>query len=168
MAAALLDVEVLMVLCRAKDEEVLDFFSIDLKEAVVVDVDFFCTFCMVLFLLTWSTSMASMLTPGWICSVVSTFSDICCWWCSWKEVRTFSTIIFKTDALLFRKFPHHHHLLIFCDGLISADSLSKPQLCCPASKLSLVGTRRGPAHSFDPVQVWFVVHLQNMTGKMYS
>lgn len=50
MAAGLLDMEVLMVFCTANDEDVLDFFSIDLKE--VVDVDVFCTLWMVLFLLT--------------------------------------------------------------------------------------------------------------------
>lgn len=50
-------------------------------------------------------------------------------------------------------FPHHHHVLILGDGLIGADSLRQPQLRSPAGQLGLVGARRGPAHSFDPVQV---------------
>lgn len=61
MAAGLLYLEDLTAFCRADDEEVLlDFFSVDLNEVVVV-VDF-CT-VWVVFLLTWRTSMASMLTP---------------------------------------------------------------------------------------------------------
>lgn len=57
-------------------------------------------------------------------------------------------------------FPHHHHVLIICNSLVSGDSLSQPQLCSPAGQLSLMGAGRGPAHSSDPVQVWLVVHLQ--------
>lgn len=44
MAAALLDEDILSVPCRVADEEetvLLDFFSMDLNEVVVVVVDFF-------------------------------------------------------------------------------------------------------------------------------
>lgn len=87
IAAALLDMDVLTVLWRAADEEedevVLDFFSMDLKvfEVVVVVVDFFWTVWKVFFLLTWRTSMASMLTPWLISSLVSTCSEVCCCCC---------------------------------------------------------------------------------------
>lgn len=60
--------------------------------------------------------------------------------------------------------PHHHHVLILCNGLVSADPLSQAQLCGPAGHFSLVRARRGPARSLDPVKVRLVVHLQQKTN----
>lgn len=58
------------------EEEEAAFLSMDLNEVVVLEeVDFFCTVWMVFFLVTWRTSMASMLTPCWISSPFSTCSE---------------------------------------------------------------------------------------------
>lgn len=51
MAATLLDLVVFWRVAEDEDEVVLDFFSMDLNEVVVV-LDFFCTVWMVFFLLT--------------------------------------------------------------------------------------------------------------------
>lgn len=53
----------------------------------------------------------------------------------------------------FEIFSHHHHVLVLCNSLLSANSLSQAQLCCSAGELSLIVPRRGPAHSFDPVLI---------------
>lgn len=51
MAATLLDLVVFWRVAEDEDEVVLDLFSMDLNEVVVV-LDFFCTVWMVFFLLT--------------------------------------------------------------------------------------------------------------------
>lgn len=151
MAGALLDVDVLMALCmdadvEVEEEVVLDFFSMDLNEVVLVEVvDFFCTVWMVFFLLTWRTSMASMLTPCCISSLVSTCSEvccccsccsICCWWWSCRN----------TDTGFW--FWRQLHARCCCNSL--AVHLPSPSSCAGTSRWPRLCSRPRPGPALQP------------------
>ena len=75
--------EEMMADCFEEDEVLC--FCMDLKEVVMVVVLFFWR---ALFFLTWRISMASMLTPSWISSLVSVCSELCsCCCCSCSIMR---------------------------------------------------------------------------------